>query len=84
MNKTGGIIMSKKTIGIVVGSLRKGSFNKAIANYVATIIPEGYEAKFIDINGIELFNEGLFVGKTQPPVCLPTVGGPTTRLFINK
>ncbi|MFT4146847.1 MAG: NAD(P)H-dependent oxidoreductase [Mobilitalea sp.] len=51
--------MSKKTIGIIVGSLRKGSFNKSIANYVASVLPEGYEAKFIDLNGIELFNEDL-------------------------
>jgi chromate reductase len=65
MNLIGGLIMSKKTIGIIVGSLRKGSFNRAIANYVASIIPEGYEAKFIDINGIDLFNEDL---EANPPV----------------
>ena len=51
--------MSKKTIGIVVGSLRKGSFNKSIANYVSSILPEGYEAKFIDLNGVDIFNEDL-------------------------
>ena len=51
--------MSKKTIGIVVGSLRKGSFNKSIANYVSSILPEGYEAKFIDLNGVDIFNDDL-------------------------
>lgn len=51
--------MSKKTIGFIVGSLRKESFNKKIANYVASILPADYEAKFIDISGLELFNEDL-------------------------
>ncbi len=51
--------MSKKNIGIVVGSLRKNSFNKAIANYVASIIPSEYDVKFIDISNVEFFNEDL-------------------------
>jgi chromate reductase, NAD(P)H dehydrogenase (quinone) len=51
--------MSKKTIGIIVGSLRKESFNRKIANYMATILPKDYEAKFIDISGLELFNEDI-------------------------
>ncbi len=51
--------MSKKTIGIIVGSLRKESFNKAIANYVASITPSDYEVKFIDIGGLEIFNQDL-------------------------
>ena len=56
--------MSKKTIGIVVGSLRKNSFNKAIANYVSSIIPSDYEVKFIDISNVEFFNEDL---ESNPP-----------------
>lgn len=51
--------MSKKTIGFIVGSLRKESFNKKIARYVETILPADYEAKFIDISGLELFNEDI-------------------------
>ncbi len=56
--------MSKKTIGIVVGSLRKNSFNKAIANYVSSIIPSDYDVKFIDISNVEFFNEDL---ENNPP-----------------
>lgn len=56
--------MSKKTIGIVVGSLRKNSFNKAIANYVSSIIPSDYDVKFIDISNVEFFNEDL---ESNPP-----------------
>lgn len=56
--------MSKKTIGIVVGSLRKESFNKSIANYVASLIPEEYEVKFIDISEVDMFNQDL---EDNPP-----------------
>ncbi len=56
--------MSKKTIGIVVGSLRKESFNKSIANYVASVIPAEYEVKFIDISDIDMFNQDL---ESNPP-----------------
>lgn len=56
--------MSKKTIGFIVGSLRKESFNKAIANYVAQIVPDNYDVKFIDIGGVELFNQDL---EDNPP-----------------
>lgn len=56
--------MSKKTIGFIVGSLRKNSFNKAIANYMSSLIPSDYEVKFIDISNVELFNEDL---ENNPP-----------------
>ncbi|MDF2804219.1 MAG: NADPH-dependent oxidoreductase [Anaerocolumna sp.] len=56
--------MSKKTVGFIVGSLRKNSFNKAIANYMSSLIPSDYEVKFIDISNVELFNEDL---ESNPP-----------------
>ena len=56
--------MSKKTIGVVVGSLRKASFNKSIANYVASLLPAEYEVKFIDISDIDMFNQDL---EDNPP-----------------
>lgn len=56
--------MSKKTIGIVVGSLRKESFNKSIANYVASVLPADYEVKFIDISDVDMFNQDL---EDNPP-----------------
>ena len=51
--------MSKKTIGIIVGSLRKESFNKSIANYVTSLIPVDYEVKFIDVQDVDMFNQDL-------------------------
>lgn len=47
-----------KKIGIVVGSLRGGSYNRHIANYIAGCI-DGYEIKFLDIGGLPLYNEDL-------------------------
>lgn len=51
--------MSKKTIGIIVGSLRKESFNKKIANFIAAQIPSDYDVKFIDISNVDMFNQDL-------------------------
>jgi chromate reductase, NAD(P)H dehydrogenase (quinone) len=56
--------MSKKTIGVVVGSLRKESFNKSIANYIASLLPAEYEVKFIDISNVDMFNQDL---EDNPP-----------------
>ena len=48
-----------KKIGIVVGSLRKNSFNRSVANYIASILPEGYEADFLDYGQVEIYNQDL-------------------------
>lgn len=56
--------MSKKTIGVIVGSLRKESVNKSIANYITSVIPKEYEVKFINISDIDMFNQDL---EENPP-----------------
>lgn len=48
-----------KKIGIIVGSLRKESFNRFVANYLASVAPEGYSFCFPDIGGLELYNQDL-------------------------
>ena len=48
--------MSKK-IGILVGSLRKGSFTASIANELKNLLPEGYEGEIIPIGQLPLFNQ---------------------------
>ena len=48
--------MSKK-IGIIVGSLRKGSFTRSIANELKAQLPEGYEGKFLEIAQLPLFDQ---------------------------
>lgn len=48
--------MAKK-IGFFVGSLRKDSINLIYANALAQLLPPEYEALFIDINDLPLFND---------------------------
>lgn len=48
--------MSKK-IGILVGSLRKNSFSKKIANAVIGMAPEGFEFEIINLDGLEVYNQ---------------------------
>lgn len=46
-----------KTIGIVTGSLRKGSFSGSIADYVKAHAPAGLSFKSIDISALPLYNQ---------------------------
>lgn len=48
-----------KKIGIIVGSLRKESFNRSVANYLASVAPESYSISFPDIGKLELYNQDL-------------------------
>jgi chromate reductase len=50
--------MTKK-IAIIVGSLRKDSYNKKVAEKFAALLPEGFEAKFIKIDDLPYYNEDL-------------------------
>ena len=49
--------MSNKKIGILVGSLRKESFSKKIANELLTMTPEGFEFSIIPIGQLPLYNQ---------------------------
>ena len=44
-------------VGILVGSLRKESFSKKVANNVARLFPDGYETEFVEIGNLPLFNQ---------------------------
>src|SRR3954454_5717045 len=46
-----------KKIGVLVGSLRKESFSKKIADNVAALFPEGYETEFIEIENLPFYNQ---------------------------
>jgi chromate reductase len=39
------------------GSLRAGSYNKALLNAAAEVVPEGAEIEIVDIGGLPLFNQ---------------------------
>ncbi len=46
-----------KIIGIISGSLRKGSFSGSIAEYVKSHAPAGLTFKLIDISALPLYNQ---------------------------
>lgn len=52
-------------IGLIVGSLRKDSYNRKVAETVKELFPEGYEADYIEIGELDHYNEDLDNG--NPP-----------------
>lgn len=57
--------MTKK-IGFIVGSLRKDSYNRKAAETFAKLLPEGYEATFVEVGDLPLYNEDLDVEGKVP------------------
>ena len=51
--------MNKKTVGIFVGSLRRDSYSKKVAKYLAGLLEEKFDVKFPDISKLALYNEDL-------------------------
>jgi chromate reductase len=51
--------MNRKIIGVFVGSLRKGSYCKSIADFVSSLAPENYEMRAIDLAGLPMYNQDL-------------------------
>jgi chromate reductase, NAD(P)H dehydrogenase (quinone) len=49
--------MSTYQIAVVVGSLRKGSFNRALANAITKLAPAGFIFKFVEIGDLPLYNQ---------------------------
>lgn len=54
--------MSKKVIGVFVGSLRKGSFSKKVANAITELASDNLELRNIEIGDLPLYNEDLDAG----------------------
>ncbi|NCC84972.1 MAG: NAD(P)H-dependent oxidoreductase [Clostridia bacterium] len=57
--------MTKK-IGILVGSLRNGSFTRTVATQLAAQLPAGYEAKFLEIGQLPFYNEDIDTAEGAP------------------
>lgn len=49
----------KKKVGLIIGSLRKASFNRKIAVAVKKIFPKNYEAEIIEIKDLPLYNQDI-------------------------
>lgn len=57
--------MSQKIL-VLMGSFRKESFSKSVANYVVQSLPEGYEAEFAVLDALPLFNQDYDDDGTTP------------------
>ena len=62
--------MEKKTIGIVVGSLRRGSYCKKIASQLANSLEEQFDIKFLDIGNLTMYCEDLDAEGVTPQAWL--------------
>jgi len=46
-----------KVIGIIVGSLRKASYSKKIAETILKFAPQGYTFEIVDISNLPIYNQ---------------------------
>lgn len=49
--------MSKKKIAVLVGSLRKESFNKKVAHQLISLAPDSLELEIVEIGHLQHYNE---------------------------
>ena len=56
--------MKKYRVAVLVGSLRKASWNRKVAKAMIKLAPETLELEIIPIGGLALYNEDL---ETDPP-----------------
>ena len=51
--------MDSKRIAVLVGSLRKESFNRKMANALAALAPASLKLEIVEIGGLPLYNQDL-------------------------
>ena len=49
--------MDTKKIGVLIGSLRKESYNRKIAKELIKLVPVGFSAEIIEIGNLSLYNQ---------------------------
>lgn len=49
--------MSQFKVAIIAGSLRKDSYNVRLGQAIASMLPDGFEARFIEIGDLPLYNQ---------------------------
>jgi chromate reductase len=58
--------MTKKTIGILVGSLRKESYSKKVALKVSDLLAEEFKIKFIELSELTMYNQDVDTENDTP------------------
>ena len=56
-----------KKIGLIVGSLRKESWNRKVAQVVKGMFPEGYDVDFIEIGDLPLYLSLIHISEPTRP-----------------
>jgi chromate reductase len=56
--------MKPKKIAVIVGSLRKESFNRKTAKALAALAPESLSLEILELGGLQMYNEDL---EESPP-----------------
>ena len=59
--------MSSGTIAVVVGSLRKASFSRRVAQAMVRLAPGAYAYEFVEIGDLPLYNQDLDAPGQSPP-----------------
>ena len=59
--------MSTKDVAVLVGSLRKDSFNRKVANALATLAPSSLKLEIIEIGQLPHYNQDDDVPGKVPP-----------------
>ena len=55
----------KRKIGLIVGSLRKASYNRAIANALIEMAPDSLDMGLVEIDALTLYNQDF--DNASPP-----------------
>ena len=58
---------SKKTVGILIGSLRRDSFSKKVAQRLGVLLAEQFDITFLDISNLAMYNQDLDNEDGMPP-----------------
>lgn len=59
-------MQSSKKLGLIIGSLRDGSFNRTVAEYIVSQLPEHVQWQEIKIADLPLYNQDYDYEDTQP------------------
>lgn len=51
--------MTAKKVAVIIGSLRKESFNRKLANAMVGLAPESLELEIVEIDNLEMYNQDL-------------------------
>lgn len=58
--------MNDTIIGVIMGSYRKDSYSRKIANHLVGQLPKGYSAVFISAENLPMYNQDLESGSSVP------------------